>query len=234
MSSPRQHAALNILVVEDNDDLRDAIVDALAHQGHHVHGVDCAEAVPELAERVGIDVMVVDLNLPGEDGMSLTRRLRAVQPGMGIVMLTARSLSEDKSAGYLSGADIYMTKPASAAELHAAILALARRLRPAAATDTLELDVRRLLLQGPAGRVLLTSNEVLVLAALCRAPDRRLERWQLLECLGHQEAHYSKPAFEMLITRLRKKLQSLHREEDKPIRPVRGVGYQLCVDVRLA
>jgi DNA-binding response OmpR family regulator len=235
MSGERPDLALHILVVEDNDDLRDAIVDALAHQGHHVRGVDCAEAVPELAERAGIDVMVVDLNLPGEDGMSLARRLRAVQPGLGIVMLTARSLTEDKSAGYRSGADLYLTKPASAAELHAAIQALARRLRPQGATaGSLELDLRRLMLQGPAGRTLLTANEVLVLAALCRAPDRRLERWQLLQCLGHHEADYSKPAFEMLIARLRKKLQSLHSEEDKPIRSVRGVGYQLCVDVRLS
>ena len=73
-------AALNLLVVEDNGDLREAIVDALARHGHRVHAVDCAEAVPELPGRAEIDIMVIDLNLPGEDGLSLARRLRQVQP----------------------------------------------------------------------------------------------------------------------------------------------------------
>ncbi len=229
-----RQAALSILVVEDHDDLRDAIVDALARQGHHVRGVDCAEAVPELAERNGIDLMVVDLNLPGESGLSLARRLRKVQPGLGIVMLTARSLSEDKSAGYANGADIYLTKPASLAELGAAIQALARRLGPVRAdVPAWALDVDRLVLLGPAGRVVLTLNEVLVLTALCRAPERRLERWQLLECLGHQGGAYSNAAFEMFIARLRKKMRALGGEEETPIRSVRGIGYQLCVRVQL-
>ena len=229
-----QHSNLRILVVEDHDDLRDAIVDALTRQGHHVQGVDCAEAVPELAERSGIDLMVVDLNLPGEDGLSLARRLRRVQPGLGIVMLTARSLAEDRSTGYASGADIYLTKPASLAELGAAIQALARRLAPVqAGASPWALDARRLLLLGPVGSAALTLNEVLVLTALSRAPERRLERWQLLECLGRQGGGTSSAAFEMFIARLRKKMRPLGPDEDMPIRSVRGVGYQLCVRVRL-
>lgn len=224
----------NILVVEDNDDLREAIVDALTHRGHHVRGVDCAEALPEMTGRAGIDVLIVDLNLPGEDGISLTSRLRKVQPDMGIMMLTARSLSEDKCLGYTSGADVYLTKPATSDELHAAIQSLGRRLKGATKTsELLVLDVTRLLLQNANAHVNLTPNEVQVLAALCRAPERRLERWQLLECLGHPEGDYSKSALEMLIARLRKKLQLLGDSHDRPIRPVRGVGYQLCAEIRL-
>lgn len=229
--TPPPPAALNLLVVEDNGDLREAIVDALARHGHRVHAVDCAEAVPELPGRAEIDIMVIDLNLPGEDGLSLARRLRQVQPHLGIIMLTARHLTEDKSAGYDHGADIYITKPASPAELHAAIQALARRMRAASARAAggLELDMRRLVLHGAPGQVTLTPNEVQFLAALVRAPGQRLERWQLQQCL---DAH-SNPALEMLIARLRKKLQPLCGQERNPIQPLRGVGYQLCIDITL-
>ena len=109
--------------------------------------------------------------------------------------------------------------------------ALARRMRAAStqAISGLELDMRRLLLHGAPGEATLTPNEVQFLAALVRAPGQRLERWQLQQCL---DAH-SNPALEMLIARLRKKLQPLCRQEHNPIQPLRGVGYQLCIDITL-
>ena len=91
---------LNIIVVEDNDELREATVDALRAEGHQVLGLDCAEALPEQASWRRVDLMVVDLNLPGEDGLALTRRLRSSQPDIGIIMVTARGLSTDKRRGY--------------------------------------------------------------------------------------------------------------------------------------
>ena len=92
------HAPLNLLIVEDNDDLRDSLADALGTRGHHVVALDCAEAVPEQAELTRLDLAIVDLNLPGEDGLALAQRLREAQPGLGIIMLTARAQSSDKVA----------------------------------------------------------------------------------------------------------------------------------------
>ncbi|MFW2454814.1 response regulator transcription factor [Methyloversatilis discipulorum] len=125
------HAPLNLLIVEDNDDLRDSLADALGTRGHHVVALDCAEAVPEQAELTRLDLAIVDLNLPGEDGLALAQRLREAQPGLGIIMLTARAQSSDKVAGYEHGADIYLTKPVSLQELAGAVQALGRRLKPA-------------------------------------------------------------------------------------------------------
>lgn len=219
---------LNILVVEDNNDLREATVDALITVGHHARGVDCAEAIPELAGLPSIDLMVIDLNLPGEDGISLAHRLRQTQPEIGIVMLTARNRPEDKSAGYVNGADIYLTKPASLEELDAAIQALARRLRRMD-SKALRLDIRRMALLAEEGQITpLTSQEASLLAAFVRAPQQRLENWQIVEILGKDDAAFSKAALELHIVRLRKKLQQAGGPSHS-IKAIRGWGYQFCL-----
>jgi len=119
---------LNIVVVEDNDDLREAIVGVLSAQGHRVLGLSCAEELGDEGAQAVIDLLVVDLNLPGEDGVSLTRRLRQTQPGLCILMMTARDSVRDKVSGYEAGADMYLTKPVSIEELTAAVKSLDRRL----------------------------------------------------------------------------------------------------------
>jgi DNA-binding response OmpR family regulator len=119
---------LNIVVVEDNHDLREAIVEVLTAQGHRVLGLSCAEELGDEGAQAVIDLLVVDLNLPGEDGVSLTRRLRATQPGLCILMMTARDSVRDKVSGYEAGADMYLTKPVSIEELTAAVTSVDRRL----------------------------------------------------------------------------------------------------------
>lgn len=227
---------LNILLVEDHDALRDMTLDALRGQGHHVVGVDSAEALPDW---LGMppDVMVIDLHLPGEDGISLARRVQAARPGIGIIMLTARSQMADKALGYQSGADIYLTKPVSIEELGAALQAVARRLKPpsapaAAAPAGLTLDMNRLELRGPLAAVGLSQAEATVLSALAAALHQRLENWQLVKLLGKTDATYTKAHLEVLIFRLRKKLAQAG-VEDHSIKVIRQVGYQLVVAVRV-
>jgi len=227
-------ARLNIVVVEDNDDLRDATVDALRQEGHHVIGLDCAEALPEQSAWRRIDLMVVDLNLPGEDGLALTKRVRALQPGIGIIMVTARGLSVDKRQGYTSGADIYMTKPVSLEELGAAIQSLTRRLKPAEdAGAGMTLDLSRHVLRTPSGtQVTLSSQECALLAALSRAAECRLETFQLIDILRKADAEDPKAAVEILIARLRKKL--VHAGcQDLAIRSIRNWGYQMSARLEL-
>lgn len=223
------HAPLNLLIVEDNDDLRDSLADALGTRGHHVVAVDCAEAVPEQAELTRLDLAIVDLNLPGEDGLALAQRLREAQPGLGIIMLTARAQSSDKVAGYEHGADIYLTKPVSLQELAGAVQALGRRLKPAGHDGGLRLDTRRLCLIGADGSVTaLKPQEAALLAAFVRAPQQRLEHWQIAGLLGMPDHDINKPALELHIVRLRKKLPG-GTDDCTPIKAIRGWGYQLCV-----
>lgn len=234
MDSPS--TPLNILIVEDNENLRESIIDALSSVGHHVRGVDCAEALPEQSDLLQIDLAILDLNLPGEDGLSLASRLRATHPGLGIIMLTARVSSLDKVAGYAGGADMYLTKPASLAELQQAIGALARRLAPvkiARQPTALRLDQLQRILHTPTGQgIALTANEAALLVAFVRAAQHTLETWQIAEILGMDVARLNKSALELHIVRLRKKL--LHPQAlGSPIQAVRGRGYKLCVPLKV-
>jgi DNA-binding response OmpR family regulator len=226
---------LNIVVIEDNDDLREATVDALRGRGHQVLGLGCAEALPEESPWQRIDILVVDLNLPGEDGLSLAARARALQPDVGIIMVTARGLPTDKLAGYETGADIYMTKPVSLEELSAAIRSLSRRLRTGStAAPRLTLDLARSTLRcADQSEVRLSGQECAFLAALARASDQRLETWQLIDILDKGSAEDPKAALEICIARLRKKLLQSSCTE-LAIKSLRNWGYQLQADVQLA
>lgn len=219
---------LNIAVVEDNDDLRAAIVGALVEEGHHVTGIDSAEALVEHAGLTSIDLLVVDLNLPGEDGLALTARVRASQPEIGIIMVTARGRALDRKVGYEAGADIYMTKPVSVEELAAAIEALSRRLRRREDKGSqLRLETRNLVLRGAAGQVSVSAAEAGLLAAFARAPERRLETWQILELTDPEQKTQSRSAVNVTIFRLSRRLRQAGAG-DRPLRAIRGWGYQLC------
>lgn len=225
-------AVLNIIVVEDHDGLREMTVEALCLQGHRAIGVDCAETLPDLQHNPP-DVMVIDLNLPGEDGISLAQRVRATHPGIGIIMLTARSQTTEKTLGYESGADIYLTKPTSVEELGAALQAVARRLKPAAtpvaqAVIPFTLERQRMILSGPGGQAHLNAMETSVLNALAGAPGQRMENWELVRVLSKTEAGYTKARLEVLIFRLRKKLTQAGADTHA-IKVIREVGYQLNV-----
>jgi DNA-binding response OmpR family regulator len=226
---------LNILVVEDHDDLREATVAALSAMGYSVQGVGSAEAIDDEAARFPVDIVLLDLNLPGEDGFSVARRLRAVQPDIGIIMVTARHQAKDVMQGYGSGADIYASKPISPEELHTAIQALARRIRPQAlAAAPLTINTHTLQLSGPQGVINLSDHECQLLVALNRAKERRLETWQLLELLGKDADENEKRALTVQLVRLRKKLADAGASEPS-LKSIRGSGYQLCVaiDTRL-
>ena len=227
-------AALKILLIEDNDELREATLAFLQNQGHYVRGVPMAEEIDDVTGGFVPDVYVIDLNLPDEDGLSLTRRLRASHPNVGIVITTARTQIGDKVIGYKSGADLYLTKPVHPQELMAGISALGKRLRTASAQkDALVLHLSRLHLVGPDGMVDLTASDVQILCALARAPGQCLERWQLAEIIGAGTENMPTAAtMEMRIARLRKKLANAGAAQPS-IKALHKVGYTLCCPVVL-
>lgn len=226
--------ALHILVVEDNDSLREATLDFLNANGHHAAGVASAEDVDDTPTRDLPDLYLIDVNLPGEDGFALTRRIRDSQPLAGIVLMTARGQLRDRLDGYERGADNYLIKPVEQAELLACIQSLAFRLKTnhLAPQTGLVLYSESLRLSGPAGDVPVTLVEAQLLAAFCRAAGRKLERWQAMQLVDSKDKGLSPANLEMRISSLRKKLNHCGAPVDA-ILTLRGFGYALNCPVQI-
>lgn len=227
--------SLHILVVEDNDSLREATVDFLNDSGHYASGVASAEEVDDTPMRDVPDLYLVDVNLPGENGFMLTQRIRQSQPLAGIVLMTARGQLHDRLDGYSRGADHYLTKPVEQTELLACINNLAFRLKTSqlSAKPGVVLNSQALNLFGPAGNTALTHGESLLLLAFCRAAGQKLERWQVMQLVDSKDKGLSPANVEMRISALRKKLTHCGAG-DNPIQTLRGFGYSLSclVEVR--
>lgn len=226
--------SLHILVVEDNDSLREATVDFLQTQGHQVMGVASAEDVDDTPTRDLPDLYLVDVNLPGEDGFSLAQRIRKSQPLAGIVLMTARGQLNDRLEGYTAGADNYLIKPVEQAELLICIHNLACRIKTSTQPqqEGLTLDMQTLRLSGPKGQSTLSHGESLLLAAFCRAAGQKLERWQAMQLVDPQDKGLLPANLEMRISALRKKLSSCGAPDDA-IRTLRGFGYALSCNILL-
>lgn len=226
--------SLQILVVEDNDSLREATVDFLRQQSHQVAGVVSAEDVDDTPTRDVPDLYVIDVNLPGENGFSLAERIRASQPMAGIVLMTARGQLNDRLQGYEAGADNYLIKPVEQAELLVCINNLARRLKTRAqeTASQLVLNSQTLRLSGPLGEVSLNLTESLLLAALCRSAGQKLERWQAMQLIDAKDKGLVAANLEMRISALRKKLAGCGAPEEA-IRTLRGFGYALSCPIEL-
>lgn len=226
---------IQLLVVEDHLALLDVTVEILAAQGHEVIGISSAEAMDELPPHFAADIAILDLNLPGEDGLSLAGRLRKMRPGIGIIMVTARHTLAHKLAGYQHGADIYLTKPTAPEELCATVQALAQRLQHSATvaqpqSATFTLHTASNLLNTPQGDLALRASEATLLHAFTLMPDHTLAIWQALEKLNKPFDDQGKAQLEVLVSRLRGKLVA-HGAPANPIRPLRGRGYLLCMPV---
>lgn len=223
-----------IVVVEDNPLMQEVLNELLTHAGHRVHLLDSGEALGDLSSQP-FDLAILDLNLPGEDGLSISRRLRTAFPRLGIIMLTARNQPEDMLNGYLQGADNYFTKPFNPAALLAAIDNLGARVCIAGLSDLngLRLDLAGQCLQCDERQQALTGNEQRLLQAFLLAPEQTVESWQLLSLLAAEEGDtLNKHYLEVAISRLRKKLDAFS-QRDGSIKAVRSVGYRLLLRVQV-
>ena len=232
-SQPGGAPALSIVVVEDQDALRQITVEFLQSQGHRVVGVPDGETLDECLASDSADVVMLDLNLPGEDGLSICRRLRASSPTLWIVMLTARTAPQQRTQGYQDGADIYLSKPASNEELAAALSGVARRIHGQVRSASLQLCSATLSLSGPLGQDGLSDAEMKLLRGLALAANRQLEHWHLLELLGMDQGEGAKAALAVRVVRLRRNLVCVGAPAPA-IKSLRGVGYQLLMPVQMA
>lgn len=222
---------LKIAIVEDNDDLRALLIQDLSIAGYFVRGAESAEQLDELFAGNLFDVLIVDINLPGESGLSISSRYRRSNSQLNIVMLTARTTVEDKVAGYGSGADLYLTKPVSNAELLAAISSISRRVAERKFTPEIVLNLKSMTLTANK-TVSLNKQEVQVIKALCESPSSNLPYFKLLEICGEPIDEVSKATLEVRIARLRKKFIDAGVSE-KSFRALRGDGYQLLLDIHI-
>jgi two-component system phosphate regulon response regulator OmpR len=225
-----------ILVVDDDSDVRFMLKRYLSRHGFDV---DVAEDGAQLRDLIGeqaFDLVVLDLNMPGEDGISLARFLRDNHP-VGIIMLTAAAEVVDRIVGLEVGADDYVTKPFEPRELLARIKSVLRRLEnaaPAAGSEpadgrmpfgncSLDMDARRLF-DGNGEEITITSMEYDLLKAFADHPNKVLSRDQLLNLAHNRDWEPFDRSIDIRITRLRRKIEP---DPAKPqiIKTVRGAGY---------
>ncbi|MBI3704995.1 MAG: response regulator [Rhizobiales bacterium] len=235
------NAGPHILIVDDHREMRELVSRALVKDGFRVSTAADGKAMRKVLADAHIDLIVLDLMLPGEDGLSLCRSLRA-EGEIPIVMLTAKGDEVDRVIGLEMGADDYLPKPFGSRELIARIRAVLRRHRahePATAQDkpkryrferwTFDVD-RRELLGEDAVAVPLSTGEFDLLLALVEHPQRTLSRDQLLDLARHRAANGFDRSMDTQVSRLRKKIE---RDPSEPtiIKTVWGGGYIFTPDV---
>lgn len=224
----------HILVVEDDPRLRERLARYLTNEGFRVTSAgDAAEARVQL-RAIDPDLMVLDVMMPGENGLELTESLRKERNhDLPILLLTARGAPEDRIAGFEAGADDYLGKPFEPRELVLRIRALLRRAPPAAAPEApqgpvrigdKEFDVERGELREAEGLIRLTGGEAALLTALARKPNEVLSREDIAEALGMDDS--GERAIDVQVVRLRRKIEADPREP-RFLHTVRGRGYIL-------
>jgi len=237
--------AAHVLAVDDDPSVRQMIVDYLGDNDIRVTALSSGKQIPEIMARETIDLLVLDIRLPGEDGLQIARQLREESAGLPIIMLTGRKDEADRVMGLELGADDYLTKPFSPRELLARIRALLRRSRSQqTVADGLqkvrayrfagwELNVRVRRLTSPdKGVVALTNTEFNLLAAFLAAQQRVLSRDQLLGLSRlHNDEVYDR-SIDTQVGRLRKKIEPPGERADL-IRTERGAGYVFTAPVEV-
>src|SRR3954452_1506612 len=235
ISSPRgMSVAPHILVVDDDADVRQMIDDYLTEFDLRVSCAADSRAMREALETGVVDLLVLDLKLNREDGMTIARELRA-RSSIPIIMLTSRKDDVDRIMGLELGADDYLTKPFNPRELLARIRTVLRRTQahPAPSDSTAprafrfcdwELNLRTRRLNSAAGPVELTHTEYDLLMAFLGAPQRILTREQLLELIRGDDCEVFDRSIDVHILRLRRKIEA---DPSRPqlIRTERGLGY---------
>jgi two-component system, OmpR family, response regulator len=217
---------MRLLVVEDDDIVADAIQRGLAAASYSVHRVTSAESAQAALADEDFALAVIDVGLPGTDGMSLVRRLRGMGKTLPTLILTARCTLADKVKALDLGADDFMSKPFEAAELAARCRALMRRssgaLEGLVKLNRMSVDLRGKRLLIDDAEVELTAREWLVLDALVRRIGLIVSKDKLQQVISNSEQDITANAVEVHISRLRAKLGSAAM-----VRSLRGLGYRL-------
>lgn len=223
----------HVLVVDDDARLRALLSRYLAENGFRVTTAENATEARDKLRFMNPDLLVLDVMMPGESGLTLTESLRRDHPtDIPVLLLTARGAPEDRIAGFEAGADDYLGKPFDPRELVLRIRAMLRRSAPAGPESPsgpvplgrAEFDPDRGELRTSSGTIRLTGGEAALLGALARKPNEVLSREEIAAALGMDES--GERAIDVQVTRLRRKIEADPREP-RFLHTVRGRGYVL-------
>jgi DNA-binding response OmpR family regulator len=222
---------ISLLICEDDEEFLEILVSGLGHLGLGAVGVSDAPSLDAAFRERRPSVVILDIGLPGEDGLSIARRLRAPGPApVGIILLSARGMLEDRIQGLRDGADLYFVKPVDLEELALAVRNLHRRMRLASQTEVPAvqpihaLDSLRSQLVFPSGTPLsLTATELRILEVLAQCPGNCVDRDAILDNLGQPQDLAAMQRLETAISRLRAKAR--RAGESLPLHARHGSGY---------
>lgn len=227
---------IKILMVEDDDDLRDSLHGYLSDVGFEVRAMASAETLAQALADMTPDIVILDLSLPGMDGLDAAQIVRAHEPA-GLIMLTGRSMHTDRLQRLAAGADHYLVKPADPVELEMVIRNLVRRLRGPDAvapdSDMWVLDAKHWRLRAPDGATMsLTSAEKHLLEHLMAHPGEPAPRGALMPPRPQSDPDADGRALDVLVFRLRRKVER-DCGRPLPLLSARGIGYVFAGKARL-
>ena len=232
----------HLLIVDDDREIRSLLSGFMTRNGFRVSAVPDARQAMQALANARVDLALVDIMLPGEDGLALSRKIREHGP-TPIILVTAMSEDTDRIIGLELGADDYVTKPFNPRELLARIRAVMRRTSVAADEDEAappiysfegwSLDSAKRTLNAPDGALVpLGSSEFDLLLAFLERPQRVLNRDQLLSLTQGREAEMFERSIDLLVSRLRQHLREDARET-RYIKTVRNEGYVFSMPVEI-
>jgi DNA-binding response OmpR family regulator len=221
---------VRILIVEDEPRIVSLLERGLGAHGHQVASASDGEDGLLIATDEGIDLLILDIGLPGMSGQEVLRRVRARRPDLPVLMLTARDDVANKVEALDGGADDYLTKPFALEELMARVRALSRRRDQSQASVIEAGDVRIDLLARRAWRgereIELAAREFALLEHFMRHPGQVLTRSQILEAVWEYDYDPGSNVVDVYVGYLRRKLRGAGNADDAPISTVRGTGYR--------
>ena len=233
MTEPDAH----LLIVDDDERIRGLLQKFLIRHGFLVSAARDAAHADRILSGLDFDLIVLDVMMPGEDGVSFCKRLRA-ERDVPILLLTAKSDTSDRIAGLEAGADDYLAKPFEPKELLLRINSILRRVPPAEPVDVkpkvlslgpLRYDVEKGTLWNGDDPVRLTATESQLMRIFSASPGEPMSRTKLVEELGRDGGQAQERAVDVQITRLRRKLEA-DPKQPRYLQTVRGAGYMLATD----
>ncbi|NRB36518.1 MAG: response regulator [Rhodobacteraceae bacterium] len=233
MMAPDAH----LLIVDDDERIRDLLKKFLMRNGFLVTAARDAEHARRVLSGLDFDLIVLDVMMPGEDGVSLTRSLRETRT-TPILMLTARGETENRIDGLEAGADDYLAKPFEPKELLLRINAILRRVPEAQVSESvpkvlhlgdIRYDVDRGEMWQGEDRVRLTATESQLMRIFSSCPNEPVSRNRLVEDLGRDDGQAQERAVDVQVTRLRRKIEP-NPKQPRYLQTVRGAGYMLAPD----
>lgn len=230
--------AARILLVEDDDELREGLAENLRLNGMEVTEADCGTAFHKAMRSAAFDVAILDVNLPDANGFELAASIAEDRQCPGVIMLTARTGQADRIRGYAGGADLYMTKPVVGEELLLAVRNLVRRMNSHKARSRTaghgrwQLNARLYRLTAPDGRTIeLSGRETMLLEQFAGANGAPISRQTLADIMGYGTPSAEKRGLDAALRRLRQKM--IEAGVEPPIVGVQNIGIRFIAPLVL-